>query len=378
MMHSKYFTAGVLCLFFLQSCKVLRNSFNQEVTALEDCQKISLENNRAIIYAQIEGKDQLMVLDLGAPSVIFDTTVIPDYYKKSKATFGTLKGADRNKVSSVMMPLKVRNKLHSSDNMVFTVLSRPLNRNSCSGLSSYIGLYGYDLMRMHETGYLLDFETKQVCNLKPTELTTAIAQGYQAVKAKVTYNHIIIYVSIDGVEYAFKFDTGYNGSFTMPYDNDKIGFLNDAHRSAEGMLARTVSGIVTGKLSSYNKKMTFGGKEYPSEIIVSEGVKSQLMGMGFIKAFNWIIDSKNKKVYIKKNNIAPDEQSKTAQNYFAVEEAGKLLVASRIIGNTGFEVGDEIIKVNDEEVTSSNCCTLLKLLNEKEDWKALKVMTRKQ
>jgi hypothetical protein len=376
-MKSKYFATGVLCLFFLQGCKVFRNSLNEKVTTLENCQKISLENNRAIIHAQIEGKDQPMVLDLGAPSVIFDTTVIPDYYKRSKATFGTLKGADHNKVNSVMIPLRVSNNLHSSDNKVFRVLSKPLNRNSCSGLSSYIGLYGYDLMQEHKTGYLLNFEAGQVCNLKPAELAAAIAQGYEAVKAKVGYSDITIYIMIDGIEYAFKFDTGYNGSFMMPYDKDKIGFLNDAHRSKEGMLARTVSGISTGKESSYNKKITLGGKNYATEITVSESIKSQVVGMGFIKAFNWIIDGKNKKVYIKKNAVAPDEQSEIVHDYYAVEDAGKLLVASRSVGSNDFEVGDEIIKVNDEEVTGSNLCALKKLLNEKENWKALKVKTRK-
>jgi hypothetical protein len=232
-------------------------------------------------------------------------------------------------------------------------------------------------MQEHKTGYLLNFEAGQVCNLKPAELAAAIAQGYEAVKAKVGYSDITIYVMIDGIEYAFKFDTGYNGSFMMPYDKDKIGFLNDAHRSKEGMLARTVSGISTGKESSYNKKITLGGKNYATEITVSESIKSQVAGMGFIKAFNWIIDGKNKKVYIKKNAVAPDEQSEIVHDYYAVEDAGKLLVASRSVGSNDFEVGDEIIKVNDEEVTGSNLCALKKLLNEKENWKALKVKTRK-
>jgi predicted aspartyl protease len=372
-MQLKYFIVGILGLLLLQSCRRL--------SYLEDCQNILLEKNCAIIHMQIEGKDQPMLLDLGASSsVLYDTAVIPDFYKKSKGRFGIGESADRKQLNCVTIPLKVSNKLYSADNRAFNVLTKPPQKeeSNCRKEPYHIGLYGYDLMKKHKTGYLLDFETGQICNLKPVELATAIANGYQAVKAKIIYSHIIIYVMIDGIEYAFKFDTGFTGSFTIPYDNDKINFLNDAHRSLEGMMGRSVSGIVTGKESSYNKKITFGGLKYTTEIIISEPIKSKLMGMGFIKAFNWIIDNKNKKVYIKKNNISPDEPSKTTNDYYAVEIAGKLLVAARSIGSNDFEIGDEIIKVNDEEVTSSNRCTLLKLLKETENWKALKVKTRKQ
>ena len=378
-MKLKYFATGIFCLFFFQSCKVLRNSFAEKVTALDDCQKISLEKNCVIIHTQIEGKDQPMMLDLGASGgLIYDTAVIPDYYKRSKATFGTAKGADRKKINSAMTPLKIHNKLHSSDNKVFNVLSKPpQERSSCSSAPQYIGLYGYDLMRAHETGYLLDFETGQVCNLKPAELAATIDQGYRAVKAKVTYTQITIYVMIDGTEYTFKFDTGYYGSFTIPYDKDKIGFLNDAHTSTEGMLGKTVSGIVTGKERTYDKKITFGSKEYTTEITVSDVIKAQNVGMGFIKAFNWIVDNKNKKLYIKKNSIAQDSVTEIAHEYYAFENVGKLFVMQRRVGSNDFEVGDEITKVNDEEVTSSNICAMWKLLNGNENWKTLKVKTRK-
>jgi hypothetical protein len=381
-MKQKYFTVGVLCLLFMQSCKVLRQTLAEKVTAFEGCQKISFDHNKVFIHTLIEGREQVMRLDLGAESsVITDTTTIPGYYKRSKSTFGNAYGVDRKtKITTAHLPLKIRNKLHASDNKVFMVIPRPQELSDCAltQSTSYAGLYGYDLMKQYTAGYLLDFETEQICNLKKEELSSMLAKGYQPIKAKIGDWDLVIYVTIDGVEYAFKFDTGYNGTFIMPYNNEKIGFLSDNHTSLEGMLVSSASGIVTGKNNYYQKQVIFGGKEYAAEITVSQGVKAQNVGMGFIKAFNWIIDSKNKKVYIRKNEMAPDKGTSHTQGYYAAARGGKLIVIARPAGSHDYVVGDEIVSVNGREATVDNFCELVNLLNEqKNNWKVLKVITHK-
>lgn len=379
-MQRKYIITAIICLLFLQSCKLFRYSLAEKVTVLDSCSNISLVGNRVTIHTLIEGRDQVMLLDMGSSSsAITDTTAIPDYYKRGRSSFGLAKGADREKLNVVYMPLRIKSKLHQSDNAVFMVVSAALKQNSCSTTPANVGLYGYDLMRGdEETTYLLDFERGEICNLKGTQLQATLAQGYQPIKAEVGHSKITIYVVIEGIEYAFEFDTGYSGTFTMPYNKEKIRFLADPHTAMEGMLSKTVSNIITGTDNYYPKQITVSGKEYKTEITVSQSIKAQNVGMGFIKGFNWVIDFKNKKVYIKKNSLSLDEDPTYPNDYYANESGGKLIVALRRSGSADFAIGDEIIKVNGQEVTAGNRCEMKKLLNNQKDWESLKVLTKKE
>jgi hypothetical protein len=199
-----------------------------------------------------------------------------------------------------------------------------------------------------------------------------LSQGYEQVKAKITDRAITLYILIDGIEYPFKFDTGFSGSFTMPYKEELV-FLNSEHITMEGVQAKTVSGFVRSEDDYYEKQISFGGHDFATTITVSRSIKAQNVGMGFIKAFNWVIDGQNKKIYIRKNSRAQDLKARFSHAYYAQIDGAQLLVRLRQKGSTEFSVGDQIISVNAQAVTPQNRCALLKKLNESNDWKALKV-----
>jgi len=141
-----------------------------------------------------------------------------------------------------------------------------------------------------------------------------------------------IFVTINDVEYKFKMDTGYNGSFSIPYKKD-LNFLDETHQSFEGNLYRTLSGTTKNTTDYFfnDKTIAFQSTQYKTTITVSQSIKAQNVGMGFIKGFNWIIDAKNKKLYVKKNQHEIDTKSSYSKKYIIVAENHNIKIMAKTL-----------------------------------------------
>ncbi|MEO8771901.1 MAG: hypothetical protein ABI402_17525 [Ferruginibacter sp.] len=375
-LHCLLYLAAIVSL---TNCKSMKFSFSERIVIKNSYQKIELVKNQPIIVTQLEGKDQRLMLDLGSTAcLIYDTTVISDYYKREKSSMGNAKGAGTGKIKMIQLHLSINDSLFSSPNKVFIVVDNPalLNKANCSPGEKIAGLYGANLFKMNKTILLLDLQEKRLCNLTNAAFTNTIADGYQEIKSKFNLFGIKLYVLIHGKEYPFGFDTGFNGSFIMPADKN-IDFATEPHVSFEGMIGITVTGVEKGLTDLYEgTKISMNGKAFNSTISVSSSIKAQNMGMAFIKGFNWIIDYKHKKVYYK--SLAKTEQLNTyaSYNYVATILDNKLLVATRKVGMNDYNIADEIISVNGQTVNDNNKCELLEMLIKNNDWKALDVKTQ--
>ena len=115
-----------------------------------------------------------------------------------------------------------------------------------------------------------------------------------------------------------------------------------------------------------------GNQAINSNLNFSSSIKSQNIGIGFIKGFDWIIDYKNKKLFYKKNNNLIETGIKYKNYLYSNVVNDKLLVIIKnSISKSGFNLGDQITSINSKKVTLENICEMQDLLNKTNDWSTL-------
>ena len=378
-MKDRFFLSGMLfSIAIITGCKSYKYSIQEDVRENFACQKIDLINNQVLIHTALDGRPQTLKLDMGASSsVIFDTSVIQNYYLKDKSSFGGARGAANVKMKIKRLPLSISDSLFSSPNKVFTVIENgPFSKKDCDTSTYNCGLYGLDFFKKNKLTILLNFEQNEICNLKADEFAKLAENGFIEIKSDFKRQNITLYITINGIEYPFVFDTGFNGALVMPY-NENLNFLNDPHISAEGFEAKTVEGITSGFTEYYEEKpVLIGTQQYSTLIMMSHSLKVKNIGMSFIKGFNWLIDFKNNKIYFKRNGTEQHAKLTKAVKYIATIVNDKIIIAVRNINFKEYKIGDEIVSVNGQIVKNENKCALLKVLNESGDWKDLKIVTK--
>ena len=159
----------------------------------------------------------------------------------------------------------------------------------------------------------------------------------------------------------------------MPYD-EKLNFKNDKKLELEGSLFQTISSHTSGSEIVYEKMpITFGSYNLEAKVNVSTSIKAQNIGIDFIKAFDWLIDYNNNKVYIKRNQNLIESMLNRKISYYAKVNQEKLLIVIKEKSQTQYQLGDQIISVNGQKVTTENQCELQDLLNKTDDWNSLQL-----
>ena len=220
---------------------------------------------------------------------------------------------------------------------------------------------------------LLDFDGKRISNLSTSNYVSLKSEGFQEVKSSFGVKGIRIYLNIDGKEYSFLFDTGFNGSLLMP-STENYSFANEPHLSITGMLAQTLTETTSGLTNIYQQKsIGMGNAKILSSIVVTQSMNVQNAGIGFIRHFNWLIDYKEKKLFFKKNSDTTLPNLVDLRYKAGLIDSG-MIVTSVNVNYKDYKVGDRILSVNEELVNDDNKCRLLNLLNTTPDWKQLKIV----
>ena len=121
----------------------------------------------------------------------------------------------------------------------------------------------------------------------------------------------------------------------------------------------------------------FGNLKIPSKLAVSGSVKAQLVGMEFIKGFDWIIDNDKNEVWIKRNEHAIPSDFTSRTTYRANTKHGKLYIALKEKSQTKFKLNDQIVSVNAIAITPDNACEYQEILNKSADWNSFEIITAK-
>jgi hypothetical protein len=362
---------SIFFLFIFCSCTTIKQLGKQEIKYNSNCSQLSIINNQILLDIDIENKTQQFLFDSGASiSFLKDTTIIEDYKSIIKGKFGSAKSADNKKISITTFPLGIKNELFESKNKVFSFIEFP--KTKCHKNIDYKGIIGLDLFFKNKMSLNLDFSNNKICNLTSFQFSDLLAdKSYSLIKSESKNNQVFVFLKIENKEVKFKLDTGYLGNIVMPF-NPKQSFINPNKIELEGSLYQTAFGYSNGLELLYEKmSVDIGNERINSIISISSSIKVQNIGIEFIKGFDWLIDYNNNKVYIKKNKYQiPSEFSKKI-NYYSRNNNDILIIVIKEKTQTKFNVGDEIISVNNTKVTSENICEMQELLNKTQDWNTL-------
>ena len=363
-----------LLLLTFSFCSTIKQLTNQKIDENQGCSIITLDGKRVLLEMEIDHAATNFLLDTGAGlSVLIDSTIVKDFQNKEFGSLGSAKGADRKKIKNRFFTVELNCDLFKSESKVLSFINMP--KSQCAqGKKSYSGILGIDAFFNQDFIMQLDFTNSKVCNINEEQLQQNLLNNqYQLLKSKCKSNQIFVYLEIEGKEYLFKMDSGYTGNIIMPY-NEKLSFKNDKKLELEGSLFQTISSHTSGSEILYEKMpVTFGSFNLEAKLNVSTSIKAQNIGIDFIKAFDWLIDYNNNKIYVKRNQNSIESVFTRKVMYYAKVKAEKLEIVVKEKSQTKFNLGDEIVSVNGQKVTKENQCELQDILNKTEDWNSLQL-----
>lgn len=111
------------------------------------------------------------------------------------------------------------------------------------------------------------------------------------------------------------------------------------------------------------------GDNLKTPVIFNEDFSKNILGLQFIKQYDWVIDFVHKEVYFKKHDVISDNQNLHVSfynmSYFVAKEKD-ILYISRINENyTKYQLGAIIKSVDGTLVTKENICEMKSLVNSK-------------
>ena len=341
-------------------------------------EKIMLKQNCAstgnylqpVLEAELEGRRQFFIFDSGSMiTVLTDSTAVENFSKKKTASFGNYVSASGNKKKNRMFTTNVSTTLFESKNKVMLYSSLP--RTRCTKKATIAGIIGLDAFFENDFSLFLNFSADEICNLDKSEFEMYKLKGFREIKSECKKNQIFVYLEIEGQLLKFKLDTGFTGTAVIPYD-EKLQFANSNNMVLEGSFYGTISDMSIGTETLYEKMpVVFAGEKFEAKLNVSTSIKSQNLGIQFIKGFDWLIDYNNNKVYIKRSNKPIENKFNRTVTYYSSVSPSGLRISTKEKSQTKYKLGDQITSVNGEKVTSENICDLQDFLNKTEDWNTL-------
>lgn len=374
-----------LSFFLLISCKSFNDFRQQKATLISTkSQKFTIQNNACILSLKVNNVEGLFLFDTGAMTSVISN---PNFIKKfnlTKDNYYTsykVKGATGVSVEkSAFVSDSISSEIIKGEKNIFSHMQiEGMKRNCTKDTLDYDGIIGFDIFKLAGQPILLDFENNTISVL-PTEYKTT---GFIKINGKVATGldrKITIPLKIDGVETSFTLDTGNNSGIVIPSKKD---FLSaDKLVTTIEMLIGTANRTEKNKMKYYENVSVKNENGINETVFVSSlpNLIDNLIGMGFIKHYNWILDFNSGAIYIKKiSDFETIDYKKNILVNFKLKcfsLNNKLLVGAKNLSiNSPYDVGDEIISIGDKKITSQNICEIEDLINKTEDWSLLNLAT---
>lgn len=359
----------ILLCFSLCSCKLMRLTSDENFVSKSDQMKLKMDLGLTV-KVKIDSADENFLFDTGASNtIVFDTTLINNFSKKERISFLNVKDPN-GKISSFFVPSNIETEMYRFDNQLVSVISGM--KNYCTDGYVWKGIIGSSFFKKTESkNYLFDFDSLTLYNSK----AQFEREGFREVKATFFDRHFAIFLTINGIEEPFLFDTG-NIAYPLIIKSDsKITPTNYTEfLGSEGVVG---SGNLKSNSKYSNKNELFLGElkmSAPICFLSSKMGKYNNIGLDFIKYFNWIVDYKNKKVFFKRNNIPMIVQNIIPDyNYLCMIVDNQLKIITKLKSETKYNVDDQIIAVKGKKVTPENICEMQNLLNSNTDWNTLEI-----
>jgi len=286
----------------LSSCNTVQPIPINQITVKKGCENFNLSNGTPLIKAFLNGNERSFLLATGSPAtVIYHTLSFESNGKQLDSIQESGKSINASEqLNDKNFAAHLKTALFESERQTFSLVSTK-NKGCCPNVEGVIGL---DCFFGNKYALFLNFTDGKICNINEIDLRNHLAnKGFKAIKSQCRFNSVYIFLTIMGKEYKFLLDSGSVGHLIIP---ESAG-VNLAHLNSmqmESTFCDPTQSITQRMDTHYEKAEVMVGKQrIPTKIIVSKTAKHQLIGVDFLKGFDWIFDYNNKKVYAKRNHI---------------------------------------------------------------------------
>jgi hypothetical protein len=380
------FVTGV---FVFQSCQIVHNLFSKqiwerhrlrkqvEIERYNTCQDFIFSNGSIYLPVLLNGKKDTLQFDSGTGSYM---TVISYGDTNGLSKAGKVKIALPDGINDMYVSLdtcSLECSVFKGSGCVVEKIIIPYMPIPCiPELSLKRSFLGVDLLPnpvSHKVVFF-DFENYRMCF---SDTIDRDLSEYIQLKAKLIGTRIKIYLTIDGREEEFLFDTGCGYGLLM---NRKKTTFKEGDILLEGSTGFTMAGLSGKDTSIFRKEEIFCAENVSFEmedIHYSLDVHNSLMGMSFISQFNWIIDYKNNRIFVKKlqADVNPvKDMNESNPKYLVYIQNNQLIIITRNLSkNPVYPLGAIIKSVNGVLITAENMCEYMVLLNKVEDWNEFEI-----
>ena len=334
---------------------VIKMVLNENITIKNGVLPFEIDMERMYVYTMVNGERLKLQVDTGATQhLFFDEKAI-----HAREATGISILADKSVIKSKAVEVSMENEILKGSPMIIKNISRPINK--CSQSKGFFSLANFV---DEDVPVVLDFKKNQI---QPYTKDIDL-QNYGQSDMKVELTGLIkLKLSVDGVSDWYIFDTG---AITTVINEKQ--YPQAKREDYTIMLDKNK----TKKMSKYLQiPIRLGSKEFRCDVGNSEGINRNILGILFIKHFNWILDFENNKVYFQR----VEEDTRTFGydfSYTCKEVNQQLVIAAAKNGINQYKLGQQILSVNGVNITPENICHYQKLLNQTQNWEPLGVVVK--
>ena len=347
-----------------------------EVRLNDDTIHFALNGQHMVFEAEVDGQSDSLIYDTGV-NVAFVMMYTPSTQPEGmKFYHNRTTGADKkSRIKMTTFPVKWGTRRVSNIGVGFAMLNPEPSPCEKFTISKYhlLGFQGFQLSRN-----MIDFTASKMYAI-PDSVLIDTAE-FVPVKCMFRRGVLFVYPKVDGVEYECIFDTGNGNCGFLLKDEQRIENPKGNDWVCEGSYGNTIGGVTERQRFVRVPKETFNLAGADKEVDVSyvKDLPFHNMGLKAISQYDWVISiyGGTPKVYVRPH--ASDETPVfDFFRYKLLAFDGKLTISARLIdGNEKFNVGDQIVSVNGEEITEENICHYYDLLTENKDWSGFEIRVK--
>lgn len=345
-----------IVLLFFCSCSIKHIWLEKGKHSPSNDVSFNIDHGHFIVDATLDYKPGVFLLDFGADAnIIWDTTVI---HPNTVIGRRNVKGHTSKTTLSLTSYKSLEFLDLSVESPLFYVYNAPQFQTMKGlGISGVISNKYYN-------------ELAKCVHLNNTKSTLSMSDcsnvpdGYVMVKSKFDiFGRVEVFLTLDKeIELPFKFDTGAQLSLAVPKMPNHQAIPQATYY---GNIGADVTGLVYDTLRMYLMNIGFAGtriREDSQTIREIPVFKRNIMGLDFIRQFDWIIDYGNREVYVRNN-----ENRREAPSYpeIKVKLRGNALVASmkKLSSISNIEVDDVILENASSDLKTEQLLDLADSLN---------------
>jgi hypothetical protein len=373
---------SLIIVSFTISCTSLKDFSNQEYNLIDNGkQKLIINKNQPLIEVSINEHKAYLLFDTGATTSIISDSIFFDKIKSEsilKKTKSLTNASGVTLDAYKIITKKISSPIFDSKNIILSYykLNKNLDNTNCKdtiNLNKNQGIIGLNNLIHSEKLIVLNFDENSI-EIKNENFDKSNFLPIEA-KVETSSKKIIIPIILNKKKINFLFDTGNSGGLLV---NEKE-FKNSSCDFEGEMMIGNFNGFSTQKIRIYKNAIIKGLPiQIENQNITSfNPFLTNTMGMKFISKFNWLLDFKNKKIYIQKNKNQFEKSANEFNNIQVLAINNELIIGFKSKTISNYKIADKIVSVNNKVITPENVCEIQNLLNSTSNWDEFKIEIKK-